>query len=357
MNRIRRVVYVWMVCYVISLIIPHTASAHVSKAAEFNINVRVQKPQDDELKQRLGNLQTSISIKYTPEVKTRILQYTVYHRQATEHLIGRAMLYFPLFDEEISKRNLPMDLKNVAVIESLLRPEATSKMGAAGLWQFIRSTGKMYDLQITDLVDERRDPKKSTMAALDYLESLYNSFGDWTLAIAAYNGGPGNVRKAIRKSGSKDFWTLRKYLPKETQAYVPRVIASMYLMNYYHIHNLRPRVPENLLQSTIELKPNKQLRISELSKELNVHIDVLTSLNPSYKKNIVPGDKTECSLIIPENRYFDYLKIHDKISFALLLENRRKAEEAELRSQRDSLLTIPRIASNYIARVSSINTQ
>ncbi len=353
MNRIHCIPTVMVIFFALIGFNPSKALAHVNEAAEFNINIKVQKPSDEDIESRLGNLQTAISVKYTSEVRTRILQYTVYHRQATENLIGRAMLYFPLFDEELSKRNLPSELKNVAVIESLLRPSATSSVGAAGLWQFIKSTGRMQGLEISDVIDERRDPRKSTSAAIDYLESLYEMFDDWTLAIAAYNGGPGNVRKAIRKSGSKDFWKMRKYLPKETQAYVPRVIASMYLMNYYHSHDLQPRVPEDLLQSTIEVKTNQRLSLSELSENLNVHVDVLKKLNPSYSKGFIPANG-DYPLILPVNRLFDYFRIYDKASFAIMLEKREEAQRKDLVESRDSILSIHRLANNYIAKVSSM---
>ncbi len=354
MNRIRCIATMMVVFCVLMLgFTPTTVFASVNVAAEFHLDIKVQKPTDADISNRLENLQSAISIKYTSEVRTRVLQYTYYHRKATEDLIGRAMLYFPLFDEEISKRNLPSELKNVAVIESLLKPSATSRVGAAGLWQFIKSTGKMQGLEISELIDERRDPKKSTAAAMDYLEHLYEQFGDWTLAVAAYNAGPGNIRKAIRRSGSKDFWKMSKYLPKETQAYVPRVIASLYLMNYYHEHGLQPKVPDELLQSTVEIDVNKDLKINDLSESLNIHIDVLKRLNPSYKKGLIPA-KGDYTLIIPSNRMHDYLRLYDKVSFDAMVERRKERERRELAESRDSIMALTKLTSNYLAKVTSI---
>ncbi len=355
MNKIKCITAFVVVLYTLLFTIPNEVNAHINPTSEFNLDIKVVKPSDALITERLQNMQSNISIKYTSEVRSRILQYTVYHRRTTEKLIGRAMLFFPLFDQEISKRNLPSELKNVAVVESLLKPHATSHSGAAGIWQFIKSTGRMYDLEISDMIDERRDPELSTAAALDYLESLYKQFDDWTLAIAAYNSGPGNIRKAIRKAGSRDFWVFRKYLPKETQAYIPRVIASMYLMNYYHEHNLEPITPTGLFQSTVEVVPVKDLNLSDLSVNLNIDIKVLKFLNPLYKKNVIPvstNEDKQYTLILPDNRLYEYYKIYDEVSFALFANKNRNKKPSETIVRRDSLVPIERLDNEYAMTVS-----
>ena len=187
---------------------------------------------DVTIENRLMSLGSSVDAQYNSEVKKRIHQYTVRQKKTTEILIGRSSIYFNQFEDILREKGLPQDLKFLSVIESGLKPAATSRSGAAGLWQFMRPTGRMMGLKITRNIDERRDVEKSTAAAADYLLHLYERFDDWTLAIAAYNCGPGNMRKAIKKSGSREYLELMKYLPKQTQNYVAKFTAMIYIMHY-----------------------------------------------------------------------------------------------------------------------------
>ena len=201
------------------------------------------------IEDRISSLSDVLDIQYTPQIEKMIKTHTTRGRIGSQILLGKVNVYFPLIENEVYAKGLPDILKYIPVIESSLRPDVKSRAGAVGLWQFMKSTAQMYDLKVNRTVDERKDPVKSTQAATEYLQSLYEKFDDWTLAIAAYNCGPGNVRKAIRKSGSRDYWTMRKYLPKETQKYIPKLIAAAYLLKYYHYHDLQPRQVDSDLLS------------------------------------------------------------------------------------------------------------
>ena len=256
---------------------------------------------DRTIESRIFSLGSSVDVKYNSEVKRRIRQYTVKQRNMSEILLGRSSIYFPLFEDVFRSKGLPLDLKYLSVVESGLRPIATSRSGAAGLWQFMRPTGRMMGLEINRTIDERRDVEKSTEAAADYLLHLYDRFDDWTLAIAAYNCGPGNLRKAIRRSGGKkNFWEIEKYLPRETREYVPKFIAISYVMKYYYEHDLVPEIPNECLTNTTKAKVFEKINLNTLSKELNIDIEVLKTLNPTYVRNFIP--KTEegtYNLVLP----------------------------------------------------------
>jgi membrane-bound lytic murein transglycosylase D len=283
-----------------------------------------------DIKDRLNNISSIIDINYTPEVGRRIKEYTVNYRAAGENILGRVELFFPIFEKAIVEKGLPDDLKYVAIVESNLVPTAISKSGASGLWQFMKATGRMQGLEINNYVDERRDPEKSTTAALDYLSYLYDSFDDWTLAIAAYNCGPGNVRKAIRRSGgSKDYWVIRNHLPGETQKYVPRVIAAMYLMKYYHVHDLRPTVPESDIRNTVKINDGLGHSFKELAQVLEVDCETLEYLNPMYKTKSFPKNDGRRTLIIPASRKMTYMSVYDPKAYSLI-QQRKIAAKIEL---------------------------
>lgn len=304
--------------------------AHASKLSESSYRAPAEYVSDQLIKSRLENLSSVIEIHYTPEVGRRIREYTVNYRVAGEKILGRVDRFFPLFEDEIYKRNLPHELKFIAIVESNLDPHAYSKAGAVGLWQFIKSTGRMKGLKIDNYIDERRDPEKSTKAAMDYLTDLYNEFDDWTLAIAAYNCGPGNVRKAMRRSGSKDFWEMRYFLPNETQKYVPRIIAAMYLMKYYHAHDLVPRDVDADLKHVVTIQDGKGHSFARLADELNVSYKTLRKLNPQFKTSHFPKNKQRLKLIIPASRFDTYLEIHDNDRYRSILQEReKKAKEKE----------------------------
>ncbi len=256
---------------------------------------------DRTIENRIFNLGSSVDVKYNAEVKRRIKQYTVKQRTMSEILLGRSSIYFPVFENIFQEKGLPLDLKYLSVVESGLRPKATSGSGAAGLWQFMRPTGRMMGLKINRTIDERRDIEKSTEAAAEYLLYLYKKFDDWTLAIAAYNCGPGNLRKAIRKSGGKrNFWAIKKYLPKETREYVPKFIAISYVMNYYYEHDLVPNAPHENLLNTSTAKVFEKISLQKLSKELGIELSILRTLNPSYIRNYIPkSEEGIYNLVLP----------------------------------------------------------
>lgn len=260
---------------------------------------------DAEIKQRVQSMSSSIDLVYNAEVKRRIKQYTINQRSASEVLLGRISIYFPLIESKLRERGMPDDLKYLAVIESGLIPHAKSRVGAAGLWQFMKPTARMYDMKINSVIDERRDPEISTDAALDYLQYLYDRFGDWALAMAAYNCGPGNMNKAIRKANSKDFWKISKYLPRETREYVPKFIAMSYLMNYYYSHGLSPQMPSNEVLNTATSKVTKEITFKDLSKKYNINMNTLRLLNPTYIRNYIP--RGEYKLTLPTDHMMAFL--------------------------------------------------
>jgi len=256
---------------------------------------------DRTIEDRIFSLGSSVDVQYNAEVKRRIKQYTVQQRNMSEILLGRSSIYFPIFEDIFLEKGLPLDLKYLSVVESGLRPVATSRSGAAGLWQFMRPTGRMMGLKINRTIDERRDVEKSTEAAAEYLLHLYERFDDWTLAIAAYNCGPGNLRKAIRRSGGKrNFWEIKKYLPRETREYVPKFIAISYVMNYYYEHGLVPEIPSEDLTNTSSAQVFEKINLRKLSSELDLELNILKTLNPSYIRNYIPKtDDGAYRLVLP----------------------------------------------------------
>ncbi len=258
------------------------------------------------------NEQTPIQLDYNEQVQHFIDLYTVRQRKLFSKIVGRSKYYFPLFEEQLEKYNIPQELKYLAVIESALNPEARSPSGAVGLWQFMYNTGKILGLHITSFVDERRDPYKSTEAACKYLSYLYRTFNDWQLAIAAYNGGPGLIRDAIEKSGGvTDFWKLRKYLPKQTQSYVPAFIAVNYAFNYIGEHNISEKSFDYNFFEVDTVKGISGLYFSRISSQINVSVKTLKLLNPEYKKMYIPKNKERNILVLPKNKKGDFLNTFD----------------------------------------------
>ena len=211
-----------------------------------------------------------------------------------ERLMALSDYYFPLFEKELDRYNIPLEIKYLAIVESALNPRARSRVGATGLWQFMYPTGKMFDLDVSSYVDERMDPVKSTEAAAQYLASLYKTFGDWDLVLASYNSGPGNVAKAIRRSGgSVDYWDLRRYLPRETAGYVPAFLATLYLFEYAEEHNFQPNRPDVAYFETDTIRVKEMLTFDHISKITGVDKEMLQFLNPSYKLDVIPFVKDE----------------------------------------------------------------
>lgn len=272
-----------------------------------------------------------IHLDYHPSVRPYIEMYVNRKRQLVSRMLGLSKLYFPIFEEQLDKYGLPLELKNLAIIESALNANATSRAGAAGLWQFMYGTGKMFGLDITSYVDERRDPYKATEAACKYFKFLYKMFGDWQLVLAAYNGGPGTVNKAIRRSGGKKtYWEIRPYLPTETQGYVPAFIAANYVMNYTAEHNLYPLLPKHEFFQVDTVKTSQQVSFYQLAEVLGVPMEDLAYLNPSYKKHFVPFDEKGSTVVLPYDKVGAFINNEQAIYAYKTPEEKQRELEAEL---------------------------
>ena len=245
----------------------------------------------DTLKRRLEKLnsRTPFNIAYNPSLENVIKGYLKNRRRHLERLMALSEFYFPLFEKELDNYNIPLEVKYLAIVESALKPRARSRVGATGLWQFMFATGKQFGLGVSSYVDERSDPIKSTEAACKYLASLYKVFGDWDLALAAYNSGPGNVTKAIRRSGGyQNYWNIRPNLPRETAGYLPAFLATMYIFEYAEEHGLIPEIPEVKYIETDTIRVKQLITLDQVSELINSPIEKLQFLNPSYKLDIIP---------------------------------------------------------------------
>lgn len=263
--------------------------------------------------ERLSKLPTLIDMPYNQIVKKYISLYAENRRKLVESLLGFSNYYFPIFEEALEKEGLPLELKYMPVIESALRPNAVSRMGAAGLWQIMPKTARSLGLEVNSLVDERRSPIASSDAAVKYLKELYNIYNDWTLAIAAYNCGPGNVNKAIiRSGGKKGFWGIYHHLPSETRGYVPAFIAANYIMNYYEEHNICPVAAEIPL-ATDTILINSRVNLQQVAAVLNTPIEMLRELNPQYRNDIIPGNIKPYHLRLPVHLTYAFLNSQDSI--------------------------------------------
>ena len=239
------------------------------------------------------NSKTPFQIDYTPLLEETIINY-LENRQATYlELYSKSDYFFPIFENALQKYNVPLELKYIPVIESALNPRAKSRVGATGLWQFMFNTAKDLDLKVNSYVDERMDPIKSSEAAAKYLSELYARFNDWNLAIAAYNYGPGNIRRAIKASGYSNFWNLRGYLPKETANYVPSFIATLYLFEFAHKHEIKMKSKQMKLALTDSIPIKKMVSFSHIADKIGVPTDTLNFLNPSYIHSIIPNVKNK----------------------------------------------------------------
>lgn len=255
-----------------------------------------------EARLKLLNLSTPIDLVYNDVVQAFINLYANRRRQMMRRVLGMAELYYPIFEAELDKYDMPLELRHLAVIESALTNTSRSRAGAVGLWQFMYATGKYFDLNIDSYIDERRDPIKSTQAAVTYLNKLYGMYGDWYLALAAYNAGPGNVNKAIRKSGGKKtYWEVRPYLPSETRSYVPAFIAANYIMNYASEHNIYPTHPQFTYKDIDTVHVKYPVSFFQISEVLCLEFEQLVFLNPQYKKEFIPfkGEGDVKTLVLP----------------------------------------------------------
>jgi len=275
------------------------------------------------------NDQTPFEYIYNNQVKQFIDLYAYKKRALTSRILGLAELYFPLFEEQLDLRNMPLELKYLAVIESALNPTANSRAGAKGLWQFMYGTGKVYGLKVTSLVDDRFDPYKSTIAACEHLQDLYDIYGNWSLALAAYNSGAGNVNKAIRRSGGhKNFWVIYPYLPRETRSYVPAFIAASYVMMYADAYKIGAVQPSILHYEIDTVTVRDILTLEQISETLSIPEDEIAFLNPAYKQGIIPASA--------DNPYFLRLRKKDVGNF-ITNEANIYAYKTKQANERDSL--------------------
>lgn len=269
------------------------------------------------LKQRLAAMdaKSPFNIEYNPGLENIIKSFLKNRKKSFGRLMAISEYYFPMFEEALAKQNIPLEIKYLAIVESALNPKAVSRMGATGLWQFMYHTGKQYNLKIDSYVDERSDPLKSSEAAANYMATMYGIFGDWDLVLASYNSGPGNVSKAIRRSGGQqNYWNIRKHLPKETQGYVPAFLATMYIYEYHKEHGIKAdrALVQHFATDTILIK--KQMSFKQISDLLDVPVAELQLLNPSYKMNVVPfyGDMQHF-LRLPKDKISVFASNEDKI--------------------------------------------
>lgn len=263
--------------------------------------------------ERLKRLPNVMEMPYNDIVQKFIDRYTGRLRHSVSYMLGASNFYTPIFEEALEAYGLPLELKYLPVIESALNPQATSRVGAAGLWQFMVATGKQYGLEVNSLVDERRDPVKSSYAAAQYLRDLYKIFGDWSLVIAAYNCGPENINKAIhRANGEADYWKIYPYLPRETRGYVPAFIAANYVMNYYCEHNICP-MRTQLPAKTDTIIVSRDVHLKQIAEVCGVDIDELRSLNPQYRRDIVNGSNKPSVIRMPATMTNTFIANEDSI--------------------------------------------
>ena len=254
---------------------------------------------DSVLARRLRSLRTTVPMTMNSEVRKFIRFYLGHMSTRLDVMLTLSEFYGPMFEETLNRYGVPEELKYLSIVESAMNPRATSRVGAAGLWQFMYSTGKQYGMEVNSIVDERRDVYKSTVGAARYLRDLYGVFGDWTLAIAAYNCGPGNITKAMARSGGKkDFWQIYGHLPRETRGYIPAFIAVVYVMNYYELHGMHPTRLNLPIRSDTVMVRNEML-LEYVSRLTGVEMEELQTLNPQYRKDYIPASEEGYSLCLP----------------------------------------------------------
>ena len=329
-------------------------------------NVVIEDLPTELLKERIAYLdsQTPFNFEYNPSLERIIKHYLKNRQQTLANLMGRAKYYFPMFEEKLAQYDIPLEIKYLAIVESALKPTALSRVGAKGLWQFMYGTGNMYGLKVSSYVDERSDPVKSTEAACRYLSNLYDIFNDWDLALAAYNSGPGNVNKAIRRAGGqKNYWNIRHFLPRETAGYLPAFYATYYLFEYADEHKIYPR---NELLNTFEtdtVMVKRQLTFDQVNRLFGTDDELLTFLNPQYKLKIIPVIKDRnYSITLPKFLTGTFVSNEDQLyAFAEAEDAKREKPLPQYFEANDRIRYrvksgdyLGKIASRYGVSVSSI---
>ena len=297
----------------------------------------------EEIMARLKMLPTVIEMPYNDAVQKMIDRYSGHLRHSVSFMLGAQNFYMPIFEEALESYRLPLELKYLPVIESALNPRAVSRVGATGLWQFMISTAKHYGLKVNSLVDERRDPLKSSYAAAQYLRDLYKIFGDWNLVIAAYNCGPDKLNRAIHRSGgSRDYWQIYPYLPAETRGYVPAFIAANYIMNYYCDHNICPML-STLPVKTDTVMLSRDVHFKQVAGVLGISVDQLRDLNPQYRRNVVNGNNSPMPIRLPVADISRFIDNEDSIYAYNADELLTKRDEVDVND--DDVPTVQRVRS------------
>jgi membrane-bound lytic murein transglycosylase D len=318
------------------------------------------------LKSRLKVLddRTPFNIVYNQSLERLIKTYLKSRKKSFSTLMSRAQYYFPMFEEHLDKYDIPLEIKYLAIVESALKPRAKSRVGATGLWQFMYQTGKQFKLNVNSYVDERQDPFKATVAACQYLSALHKLFGDWDLALAAYNSGPGNVNKAIRRSGGKrNYWNIRQFLPRETAGYVPAFYATLYIFEYADEHGIYSNKPYVNLFETDTIHIKKQVTFDQLKNFLDVDIEMIQYLNPQYKLDIIPYRKDKNYYVkLPLYNIGEYLNKEKELhAYIDAEEAKRETALPQLTQAKDQIRYrvrsgdyLGKIANNYGVSVNSI---
>jgi membrane-bound lytic murein transglycosylase D len=295
--------------------------------------------------QRLRSINSYIDLSYNEIVQKFIDLYSIRRKRLVEIMMGLSEYYFPIFEAALDANGCPLELKYLPVIESALNTHAVSRAGATGLWQFMYTTGRQYRLRVNTYIDERRDPYASSQAAAKYLKDLYNIYNDWTLAIAAYNCGPGNVNKAIKRSGKTSYWEIYNYLPRETRGYVPAFVAAIYVMHYHKDYNISPyRITYPVKTDTIML--SQQVHFGQISAVLGIPAAELKDLNPQYRKDIVPAYNDTFPLRLPSEYTLRFISLQDSIfNYADSLYN--KSFYAEVPDPKSRSISRPYVSNSY----------
>ena len=289
-----------------------------SDISSLNIDSEVSYDLSSEvLKKRLAKMdaKSPFNIEYNPALENTIKSFLKNRTKAFERLMAVSEYYFPMFEEHLAKYNIPLELKYLAIVESALNPKAKSRVGASGLWQFMYPTGKQYNLEVNSYVDERHDPLKATEAACQYLSHLYEIFGDWSLVLASYNAGPGNVSKAIRRSGgSQNYWNIRKFLPRETANYVPAFLATMYIYEFKKEHGILPKKATLTYFETDTIMVKKQMSFKHISELLDIPVEQIEFLNPIFKLKVIPFEEDKAHYLrLPKNKMGLFVSNEEKV--------------------------------------------